>query len=304
MLRLKDYDLKSLFQESVCKEYAVSLRPLEEGEKISILSDSMFKTMFQNENRLKYSCKFLSYFLDATYEELLNNIHLAKHELDKKQEKDKNERCDYVAYLKGTYINIEVNNNSSLETMERNIEYLMRLYARKVKRGEKYEYTPSISFNLNNFSIKGNDKIIDIYAIQNKEGILLTDKIIIVQIFVPNLRRKWYNEGIRKLTELERYILTLVERKVEDVKELGIGDEIMNDYVKESIEVSDDLNFGEAYDKEWALKDEGKREGRDEGAKEKQVEIAQAMILKKLDIKTISECTGLTIEEINNLKED
>ena len=134
ILKLKNYDLKCLFQESICKEYAVSLKPLEEGEKVSILSDSMFKTMFQNENRLKYSCKFLSYFLDATYEELLNNIHLAKNESDKKKEKDKGERCDYVANIKGTYVNIEVNNNSSLETMERNIEYLMRLYSRKVKK--------------------------------------------------------------------------------------------------------------------------------------------------------------------------
>ena len=77
-MKLKNHNLKCLFQESICKEYAVSLKPLEEGEKISILSDSMFKTMFQNENRLKYSCKFLSYFLDATYEELLDNIHQRK----------------------------------------------------------------------------------------------------------------------------------------------------------------------------------------------------------------------------------
>lgn len=49
MLSLKDYDVKGLFQESICKEYAVSLKPLEEGEKISILSGSMFKMMFQNE---------------------------------------------------------------------------------------------------------------------------------------------------------------------------------------------------------------------------------------------------------------
>ena len=75
-----------------------------------------------------------------------------------------------------------------------------------------------------------------------------------------------------------------------------IGDEIMDDYVKESIEVSDDLNFGEAYDKEWALKDEGKRE--------RNTEIAKSMLLKNIDIKTISECTGLTEEEINKLKEN
>ena len=193
-------------------------------------------------------------------------------------------------------MNIEVNNNSSLETMERNIEYLMRLYSRKVKKGEEYEYTPSISFNLNNFAIKGNDKIIDIYAIQNKEGVLLTDKIIIVQIFIPNLRKKWYTQGIGKLTEAERYILTLVERKVEDAKELGIGDEIMNDYVKESIEVSDDLNFGEAYDKEWALKDEGKRE--------RNIKIAKSMLHDGVMIENISKYTGLTIEELNKLQEN
>lgn len=78
----------------------------------------------------------------------------------------------------------------------------------------------------------------------------------------------------------------------------------MNDYVKESIEVSDDLNFGEAYDKEWALKDEGRREDRDEGAKEKQVEIAQSMLKENIPAETILKCTNLTEEEINKLKED
>ena len=137
-MKLKNYDLKSLFQAGICKEYAVSLKPIEEGEKVSLLSDSMFKTMFQNENRLKYSCKFLSLFLDATYEELLNNIQLAKNEVDKKHERDKGERCDYVAAIKGTYVNIEVNNNSSLEVMKRNIEYITKLYAKKVKIDQLY----------------------------------------------------------------------------------------------------------------------------------------------------------------------
>ena len=303
-MKLKNYDLKSLFQAGICKEYAVSLKPIEEGEKVSLLSDSMFKTMFQNENRLKYSCKFLSLFLDATYEELLNNIQLAKNEVDKKHERDKGERCDYVAAIKGTYVNIEVNNNSSLEVMERNIEYITKLYAKKVKIGSRYEYTPSISFNLNNFSIKGNDKIIDIYGVQNSEGVLLTDKIIIVQIYIPNLRKKWYNEGIKSLTETERFILALVERNIEDAKELGIGDEVMKDYVDESIEVSIDCNFGESYDKEWALKDEGWRDGKLEGKRENQIEIAKAMLRKNMELDDISEIIGLTIDEIKELQKN
>lgn len=51
-----------------------------------------------------------------------------------------------------------------------------------------------IQFNLNNFSFQGNDKITDIYTPQNKEGITLNDKIIIIQIYVPNLRKKCYNK--------------------------------------------------------------------------------------------------------------
>ena len=73
----------------------------------------MLKAMFQNENRIKYSAKFLSYFIDVSYEDILNNIVLGKNELDKEKESDKGERCDYIAHLNDSVLNIEVNNNSS-----------------------------------------------------------------------------------------------------------------------------------------------------------------------------------------------
>ena len=67
----------------------------------------------------------------------------------------------------------------------------------------------------------------------------------------------------------------------------------MNDYVNESIEVSEDMNFGESYDKEWALREEAKRD--------RNIEIAKNLISKGMDIGDISEVTGLTIEEIQKL---
>ena len=75
----------------------------------------------------------------------------------------------------------------------------------------------------------------------------------------------------------------------------------MKDYVDESIEVSIDCNFGESYDKEWALKDEGWRDGKLEGKRENQIEIAKIMLKKKMELEDISEITGLTIEEIEKL---
>lgn len=59
----------------------------------------------------------------------------------------------------------------------------------------------------------------------------------------------------------------------------GLGDEkVMNEYLKETEEVSFEEGFGEAYDKEWALKDEGKTEGRIEGKRDRTIEIAKNML--------------------------
>ena len=78
----------------------------------------------------------------------------------------------------------------------------------------------------------------------------------------------------------------------------------MKDYVDESIEVSIDCNFGESYDKEWALKDEGWRDGKLEGKRENQIEIAKIMLKDNVGMETISKYTGLSIEEINKLEND
>lgn len=309
-MSLKGDYKKLLYQQPIDRTYVVELEKRKKGNKISILSDSMFKTMFYNESRMKYSCKFLSYFLDISYEDLLKNLKLSKNELNKNKENSKGERSDYVAKIGDVYINIEVNCNNSVETMERNMDYAYHLYSIKIKVGSDYNYSQVIQFNINNFAFKGNDKIIDTFYVQNDERILLNDKLIFVQIYVPNLIKKWYTSGIESLTEVERFILTLVEQGIEKAKELGKGDSIMEEYIEESIEVGEDISFGEAYDKEWALKDQGRREGFDDGMAEgiiqgieqKQVEIVKNMLKENVDISLISKVTGLSKEEIEKLK--
>ena len=314
MVGIKGYKFKTLHDLELDNEYVLKLsRNIKKGQKISILSDTMLKAMFQNENRIKYSAKFLSYFIDVEYEDILNNICLAKNELDKIEENDKGERCDYVALLSDTSLNIEVNNNSSLEVLERNMEYAHRLYSKKIKRGEEnYQYTQVIQFNLNNFAFKGNDKIVDIYTVTNDDNIGLSNKLIFVQIYVPNLRKKWYTKGMKSLSEEEKYILALVEMDLDKLNSLG-GDTLMDEYVKEAEEVSFEGGVGEAYDKEWALRDQGYRDGLSQGKEEgrtqglsqgkseRNIEIAKNMLKDNLSVDVISKYTELSIEEINSL---
>ena len=316
----------TLYSKGISKKYAIKLEELKEGEKISIVSDIMFKAMFQTIGREKFPSRLLSYYTRYSYEELLENLVFEKNELDKVVANKKGLRCDFVGRIVNTKLNIEINNNSSLETMERNMDYGFRLYASKVKNDTDYDYVSVIQFNINNFSIKGDDKIVDVFTIQNNEGVSLTDKLIFIQIYIPNLRKKWYTSGIESLSEDEKFLLTLVETSIKSSRELGKGIDIMEEYINEAIVASKDEQILEAYDKEWALKDEGKREGFKEGFDEgyeegkeqgydegitqgitqgilqNKTEIVFNMLNKGMDINLISEITGLNIEEINLLK--
>ncbi len=301
-INLQNQNTNLLYGLSIDTEYIMDFPPLSIDNKASILSDNMMKSMLFQQSRIKYSCKLLSYFLNVSYEYLLQNLKFSKNELDKKFQKDKGEKADYVARIGNMIFDIEVNNNNSYETMLRNQEYAHRLFAEKVKVGTEYEYSKIIQLNLNNFAFEENDLLIDPYYLQNDQGIILTDKIIIIQIYIPNIRKKWYTSGVESLTELERVLLTLIEKNIEVSKELGKGDPIMEEYIEEAIQVSKDESFGEAYDKEWALLDQGRRDGFEDGKnvgkEEEKAEIVQKMLKEKMDINLIMKVTGLTKKEI------
>ena len=131
----------------------------------------------------------------------------------------------------------------------------------------------------------------------------MNDKKIIVQIYLPNLRKKCYNEGVEKLDEREKFILTMVESSIEKATKIAKGFDLMEEYLNESEKVITDINFGESYDKELALKDLGRQEGEAKGKEETQLEIAKNMLKENIDISVISRVTGLDIETIQKLKD-
>lgn len=336
IINIKGDSKKLLYKDyQVSYEYSVKLKnrkDIKKGEKISIISDTMFKTMFFNEKRIKYSAKLLSFIIDIPYERLLTKIRLSKNELDKEKEYIKSERCDYVAEIDGTYLNIEMNCNDNEYLMDRNLEYAYKLFSSNNIIQKGYNYKQLIQINLNNFSFKGLDKVMYISGVEN-EKFRQTNNIIIIQIFLPNIYKKCYNLGKVSLTKLERFLLSMIEYNIDEAKEFALEDKVMNEYIEESEYVTFNNGFGEAYDKEWALKDlgkqegyiegkvvgfnkgkkegieegkkegkeEGKKEGIEEGKKEKAKDIAKELLKQNIDIKIISEVTNISIDELNKL---
>ena len=143
-------------------------------------------------------------------------------------------------------------------------------------------------------------------------NIIINDKIIFINIYVPNLRKKMYNQGIENLSEEERYLLGLIEPDINLSKELGGEIDIMIEYVNEAGEVTMGTNFGESYDKEWALKDEERREGIKEGrreglkvGREEGIKSSAINLLKNgASLELISKSLGYSIEKLEEMKKE
>lgn len=90
----------------------------------------------------------------------------------------------------------------------------------------------------------------------------------------------------------------MVESSIEKATKIAKGFDLMEEYLNESEKVITDINFGESYDKELALKDLGRQEGE---AKSRE-EIAKNMLKESIDISVISRVTGLDIETIQKIE--
>ena len=305
MLDLRECTL----DKEISKTNSYKLLDYYKGYKIPIVSDSMFKTMINNESRMEYICYLIASIFNEDYNEVLKNTKFIKNNIDKYKNEESNKTVDLLCKIKGKILNVEVNNNTSKSSLERNLGYMFSLYSANMKRGHKYNFNEVIQLNLNNFRFKGRKDVLEECYITNINHIpkdindfqIYSNKIRIINIYLPNIRKKDYN----KLKLYEKLLLIFNENDNQLLKNLSKGDEIMEKYVKESKEASEQDEVIGMYDKE--LHDEKLRlaendEYREKGKQEKAKETALKLLQKNIDLNIISECTGISLEELKKLK--
>lgn len=211
------------YQYIIQQEY---LEDMEENEKLSIFNSAIFKTLMTNENNKKYICKLLSYILNIPDEILSEELQFGKNESDQKN------RMDLVAYADDSSIDIEIDYSKKTCTLEYEPNY-MNYFFYKNEGIEKNSYsTQKILININNFAYKGKDKVKYVYRLKDEDNEILTDKLIVIQIYIPNLVKKWHTTGIESLTEEERFLLVLTIDNIDNAKAIVKRDQIMEEAIE------------------------------------------------------------------------
>ena len=227
--------------------------------------------------------------------------------------KENNEDKETIVDVKcitqnGTVVIIEIQLQVNSRFPERILYYWSSNYSKLLKHGEKYDaLTPVISINLLNFNLDDNDSIHSCYMIydtNNKR--LLTDHL---QIHIIELKKFKYNILQPDLNcWLKFFTMKEKDNKGEIMSELVKEKTIMEEVQKRYNNFIKDRLMMNEYDKREAylygnqiILEEERRLGREEGIKENQIIIARNLKKSGLDIKFISDNTGLSIEEIKKL---
>ena len=239
--------------------------------------------------------------------EILNPFNLKKHYNDKETIVDV--KC---ITKNGAVVIIEVQLSGNSRFPERILYYWAANYSKLLKKGEEYEnLTPVISINLLNFNLnKVNKNVHSCYMIYDtKNARLLTDHL---QIHIIELKKfKFKDNDLKK--DLNYWLGFFTTNNMEEymseiVKEKPIMEEAhkrYNNFIRSRLMMSEyEKKEIYQYDKQITLKEErqeGRREGKLEGERDKSILIAKNLKKAGLDIKFISENTGLTIKEIEKL---
>ncbi len=267
-------------------------------------NDFIFKGIYGKKGSERITEAFIKAFLDleVTIDKLEDSKALDIESVEKKAS-----ILDVLLTNKdGSKINLEmqVGNYSNLE--ERFCFYGLELFTEQYKSGMKYEDVNKVLcvIILKDDYVKYSNfdkyKMSWQFREEDYHDLILTDKIEFCIISLEKIKKKIANGEIsdkEKITIWTKFLLTPQKLKEEEMEE---NQEVKQANEKYNEMLGDDNTRRLALKRQLALMEMDSARG--DGIKEGKKEDAKNMLKENFDIETISRITGLTKEEIEQLK--
>ena len=214
----------------------------------------------------------------------------------------------------GTKCNIEIQLEAQEYENERFLYYWADAYSRQLLKGKEYEELhKTISIIILDHEIKelkGIESLDTKWQIRDsKTGKrLLTDYLEIIVVEIPKAKRLYKENEKNKICQ---WMLFLDNPNKEEMREIMAENEKIKEAVKELTGMSKDEELrilAELREKgrrdEYARRQYAIKQGLQEGRKEEKKDIAKNMIKLGIDVEIIAKSIGLTIEEIEKIRQN
>lgn len=272
--------------------------------------DFIFKKIFGSENHPKILISFLNSVMKS--KDPIKSVEIRNSDIEKEHVEDKYSRLDIKAVTnKGEFINIEIQIKNEYNMIKRSLYYWSKMYEAQIIEGDDYDkLQKTVCINLLDFKYLKNDKYHNSYRLKEiNTDEELTDVIEIHFIEIPKLKKINNSEEVTDM--LEAWIEFISNPEGEVISNLEMTREEIREAKEELLKISASSKERILYEKRKesilnkvsALK-KSREKGREEGRDQKSIEVARNALIEGFDVITISKITGLSIEDIENLKSE
>ena len=285
--------------------------------------DFVFKKIFGNEKHPNILISFLNAVIKPT--DLIKSVQIKNTDIEKEHIEDKYSRLDIKAATNnGEHINIEIQVKNEYNMIKRSLYYWSKMYEGQLTKGKDYDtLSRTICINILDFKYLKNDNFHNCYRLKEKNtNEELTDVMELHFIEIPKLRKLENTEDISDM--LEAWITFIESPTSELIDKLEMSSDEIKEAKEELLRLSGNDKERERYEKRFESLleqnsllanaerkglqkgiqkgiEKGIQKGIEKGKKEGIIEIAKNL-LDILDDKTIAIKTGLSLEEIKELR--
>ena len=272
--------------------------------KIDVMNDALAKALLRSEEAREVVATFISKVAGID-KELLINAKFVGGEIPKKKIYEKNKESDVMVLIDENHrIIVEINRNSTNYIFDKNSSYAMASII-EMTRPRNTRFPTVILINLDNFNKYHTKLPVLTFVPRDEEGNIETNLYKSIHIILENIVNQEYTID----NEIVKFAKLLRAKSIEELEKEFKEDDNYMKAVNKIEELLMDPNFAGAYDVEerraFDMEDmrlTGKEEGIAEGKKKQQLEIAKKMLKDITDYNLIAKYTGLSIEEIKEIK--
>ena len=272
----------------------------------SLMNDIIFKESFANQHNRKALEVLLELFLGLDKGSLSGKLKVQYESyLEKSHIHEKSSRGDIVIECEDMTINLEAYTRFDDNSLNKSMYYVMKIYVGYLHVGDFYQdigKTIQINFVDKATMELGNEAITSFYLTSEYDlnVKLIPEKFCIKIVQIDKIRELGYNEN-----DLIKWLRFIAAKGYEERKIIAEGDELLMEFNEWINKYVNDEETKELLAKwsDYIAENKGYEEGIEDGSLQKAIEIAKKMLSKGNNIEDIIDLTGLSIEEIEKLRE-
>ena len=263
-------------------------------------NDRAFKEVFLNPNNSDLLKALLEFILKIK----IDKLEIKKTELLSGNVNVKDKRVDVIVHTGNKKIEIEINSQYEKYLNPRNMAYICNTYQSHTLVGKEYnQQTDIVQVNLT-WGLGKNNEEMKIYKIMNEKGELYVKNFIIYEINMDYYDKIWYSKNEDEIKKnLYMIMLDLDKKELKNMPK----DKIVDKYITNVTIVNDNPEF-----QKYMSEEEDKKkiqnsllsEAKEEGISQEKVSIAKNLLSMNMPLEDISKATGLSIENLNELKKE